>query len=404
MRKGKLFIVMVGLPARGKSTVATKLRESLGHDSLKVRIFNNGKLRRKMISEDSSYADFFDPKNTAGVALREKIGLINLQRARKYINQGGNIAILDATNASLERRKKIQALLGDHPILFIECVNEDDEILSASILQKIDLDEFGHLSQDEAIRSFRQRIDYYRSIYDPLEKETNFIKLDSVNNRIIAEELGSDVPFLEQLRDFLLTDMVNNLYLIRHGETHFNIEDRIGGDSSLSAAGREQAKALAEYFKNKEIPLIFTSQKKRTIQTAEPIKAMQERCEIIPLEEFNEIDSGICERMSYEEIKKGLPQVYTERKKDKFNYVYPGGEGYVTMQDRIYRGIKKTLYLSKPTYNIMIIGHRAANRMILSHFLYRRREDVPYIYIPQDRFFFISSTHNKKLFQLKRYQ
>lgn len=404
MRKGKLFIVMVGLPARGKSTVATKLRESLGHDSLKVRIFNNGKLRRKMIPENTSYADFFDPKNKAGVALREKIGLTNLQRARKYINQEGNIAILDATNASRERRKKIQALLGDYPILFLECVNEDDEILSASILQKIDLEEFGHLSQDEAIRSFRQRIAYYRSIYDPLEKETSFIKLDSLNNRIIVEELGSDIPFLEQLRDFLLTDMVKNLYLIRHGETYFNIEDRIGGDSSLSEAGMKQGEALAAYFKNKEIPLIFTSRKKRTIQTAEPIKALQKRCEIIPLEEFNEIDSGICERMSYEEIKKGLPQVYEERKKDKFNYVYPGGEGYVTMQDRIHRGIKKALYLSKPTDNIMIIGHRAVNRMILSHFLYRRREDVPYIYIPQDRFYFISSTHNKKLFQLKRYQ
>ncbi len=357
-----------------------------------------------MIPQNTSYAHFFDPENSEGVALREKIGRINMQRARNYINDKGNIAILDATNANRERRKMIQAMLGEHRILFVECINEDKEILEASILQKIDLQEFGHLSQEEAIESFNQRIAYYQSIYEPLDREPNYIKLDSVNNRILTEEINNDIPYLEQVRDFLLTDMVKNLYLIRHGETYFNIEDRIGGDSSLSPAGMEQAEALAGYFRYKEIPLIFTSQKKRTIQTAEPIRALQKKCKIIPLAEFNEIDSGICEKMSYEEIKKGLPRVYEKRKKDKYNYVYPQGEGYVTMQDRIYRGIKKTLYLSNPSINIMIIGHRAVNRMILSHFLYRRKEDVAYIYIPQDRFYYISSKHNKKLFQLKPYR
>ncbi|MBW1721718.1 MAG: histidine phosphatase family protein [Deltaproteobacteria bacterium] len=404
MKKEKLIIIMVGLPARGKSTVATKLKESLSSDALRVRIFNNGELRRKMIPENTSYARFFDPDNKEGVSLREKIGRINVQRARTFLRGKGNIAILDATHVSRERRKLVQALLGGYPILFIECINENKEILDASILRKIDMAEFGHLSQQEAIESFKQRISYYQSIYDPLEDETNFIKLDSLNNKILQEEINDEIPYLEQIRDFLLTDMVKNLFLIRHGETYFNIEDRIGGDSSLSAAGREQAWALAEYFKTKKIPLIFTSTKKRTIQTAEPIQALQERCSIIPLAEFDEIDSGICEKMSYEEIKRGLPHVYAARKQDKYNYVYPGGEGYVTMQDRIYRGIKKALYLSNPADNIMIIGHRAVNRMILSHFLYRRKEDVPYIYIPQDRFYYISSTHDRKVFQLKKFK
>ncbi len=404
MKNNKLCVVMVGLPARGKSTVATKLKQSLTHDSLRVRIFNNGELRRKMIPENTSYAGFFDPENRVGAALREKIGLTNIARARTYLSGNGSIAILDATHASRERRKVVHALLGDYPILFVECINENQEILDASILRKINLKEFGHLSQEEAIESFKQRIACYQSVYDPLEKERNYIKLDSLNNRIQKEEIRDNLPYMEQIRDFLRTDMVKSLYLIRHGETFFNIEDRIGGDSSLSPAGRAQARALADYFKTKTIPLIFTSQKKRTIQTAEPIRQGQGRCAIIPLTEFNEIDSGICERMSYEEIRTGLPNVYEARKKDKYNYVYPGGEGYVTMQERIYRGIKKALYLSKPSSAIMIVGHRAVNRMILSHFLFRQREDVPFIYIPQDRFYYISSTHSKKVFELKRYQ
>lgn len=399
----KLYIVMVGLPARGKTTIAAKLRQNLVHDQIKARVFNNGELRRKMIRENTSYAEFFDPQNEEGVALREKIGIINVERAKRYLSGHGNVAILDATHASAKRRSLIRAILSDHPLLFLECINDDAEILEASIVRKIDLPEFGHLNQEKAIGSFKQRIAYYESIYNPLKGEGNFIKVDSLNNKIIEEEIQDDIPFIEQIRDFLLTDMVKNLFLIRHGETHFNLEDRIGGDSDLTENGLVQARRLARFFRKKTVPLIFTSRKKRTIQTAIPIRNMQPECSIIPLAEFDEIHSGICECLSYEEIKRGMPQVYYARKKDKYNYVYPQGEGYITMEKRIERGIKKAIYLSKPSDNIMIVGHRAANRMILSHFLFRRREDVPYIYIPQDRFYYISATQNRKVFQLKSY-
>lgn len=403
MKDERLYIAMVGLPARGKSTIATKLKENLMHDSVKTRIFNNGNLRRKILRINTSDARFFDPNNREGVSLRKKIALLNMKRAQKFLNDGGQVAILDATNASLERRERILSLLNDHPILFIECINDNEEILQASILRKIDMAEFGHLTREAAIRGFKERISYYSSIQSPLSREKNFFKLDSLNNKIIQEEMAIDLPYHDQIRDFLVTDTVKHLFLIRHGETYFNLEDRIGGDSELTENGWSQARTMARYFKMKQIPLIFTSEKLRTIQTAEPIRDQQKDCTIIPLKEFNEINSGSCECMTYEEIKRDKPNVYYARRKDKYNYVYPEGEGYLTMQERINRGIKKALYLNKPLDNIMIIGHRAVNRMILSHFLFRRTEDVPYIYIPQDKFYYISATQNKKLFQSKSY-
>ena len=404
MEGNRLYIAMVGLPARGKSTIATKLKESLVHESVKTRIFNNGDLRRKMIRGNTSYAKFFDSNNSEGVAIRERIALTNMERAQKFLNSVGDVAILDASNVSRARRERIQSRLNDHLILFIECVNNDEEILSASMLRKINLTEFGHLTKEEAIQCFRERISYYQSIEEPLERERNYIRLDSLHNSIIGEGLTDIIPYYDQIRDFLVTNTVKNLYLIRHGETYYNLEDRIGGDSDLTEKGWAQARALANYFKKKRIPLIFTSQKKRTYQTAVPIKEVQEDCTIIPLAEFDEIDSGICECISYEKIRTQMPEVFSARKKDKYNYVYPEGEGYVTMQERINRGIKKALYLSNPSDNIMIIGHRAVNRMILSHFMFRREEDVPFIYIPQDKFYYISTTQNKKHFQLKRFE
>jgi len=400
----KLYIVMVGLPARGKSTLATKIKEDLQHDSVKTRIFNNGDLRRKLVPNNTSIAEFYDPENREAVTIREKIAEINLEKAKKYLKSGGDVAILDATNASIGRRKKIQAELDDYPMLFIECINDDDEILDESILRKIETPEFSYLSTEEAIRSFKKRISYYLPIYASLRNEPNFIKINSLYKTVLREEIKNSIPYYDQIRDFLVTDTIKHLYLVRHGETLFNLENRIGGDSELTENGLSQAKKLAKYFSNKEIPLIFTSRKKRTIQTAEPIRAMQKKCTIIPLAEFDEIDSGICECMSYSEIREKYPYIYSDRKKDKYNYIYPQGEGYATMKERIDRGINKMLYLSNSSSNIMIIGHRAANRMILSHFLFRREEDVPYIYIPQDKFYYISVTQNKKFFQLKKYK
>ena len=59
--------------------------------------------------------------------------------------------------------------------------------------------------------------------------------------------------------------------------------------------------------------------------------------------------------------------------------------------------------MSGESHNVMIVGHRAVNRMILAHFLYRRQEDVAYTYIPQDKFYHIVATQDKKLFQLRSY-
>jgi len=404
MKDKKLYIVMVGLPARGKSTIASKLKENLVKDGTRTRIFNNGNLRRKFTRDDTSYPEFYDPMNIDATALREKIAMMNIDRARHYLGNEGQVAILDATNVSLKRRETVTSLLKNHTLLFLECINNHKDILEASIQRKISLSEFRHMEREAAIQSFKKRIDYYNTIYKPLHNERNFVKLDSLNNQILEEVITGDIPYYERIRDFLVTDTVKNLFLIRHGETYFNLENRIGGDSGLTENGKGQAGKLSGYFKKKKIPVIFTSKKKRTIQTATPIKRLQKDCIVIPLEEFNEIDSGVCECMSYGEIREKMEHVYRERKKDKYNYIYPDGEGYVSMKERVDRGIKKALYLSTNSQNIMIIGHRAVNRMILSHFLYRRKEDVPFIYIPQDKFYHIVATQDKKLFQLKKYE
>jgi broad specificity phosphatase PhoE/predicted kinase len=400
----KLYIVMVGLPSQGKSTIAYRLQDIFKKNDIPTMIYNNGELRRKYAPSETWMSEFYNPHNAEAVDLRKQFALMNIQRAKKYLKNKGQVAVLDATNVSRSRRELIEEHLQDHPVLYIECINNDGDIVDLSIRHKVRSPEFASMSQEQAVMEFKKRIEYYRMIYNPLHVERNYILMDSLHNRIISEQIEDQLPLYSRIRDCLVTDVVKSLFLIRHTESMFNIEDRIGGDPDLTPRGRAQAEALGRFFQKKRISYIFTSEKKRTIQTAEPIRELQHDCTIVQLKEFNEINAGICEDMTYDEIQRFKPDIHSARKANKYNYAYPGGEGYASMKERIKIGIKKAFFLNQRPDNIMIIGHRAVNRMILSHFLYRREDDVPYIYVPQDKFYHIVATQDRKVFELKRYQ
>lgn len=404
MSDEKLYIVLMGLPARGKSTLAVRLRESFRKDAIATRIFNNGNLRRIYRPlEETSSAEFYSPSNASFMELRKKFARMNMERAKAYLRNSGQVAILDATNASRERRQMIENYLDDHPLLFIECFNDDEDILAWTILDKIKLPEFQTMSASRAEGEFLKRIDFYKMIYAPLMAERNYIRLESLQNKIIGEKHSDAIPLYARIRDYLVTDEVKNLFLVRHTQTEYNIEDRIGGDPGLTPKGVKQAGALGHFFAGRKISYIFTSRMLRTKRTAEAIAGLQKQCRVIALREFDEINAGVCDGMTYAEIEHRMPEIFRLREANKYDYAYPEGESYAMMKSRIEDGIKKSFFLNRSSDNILIVGHQAVNRMILSHFLYRRKEDVPYIYVPQDRFYHIVSTQNKKLFELRRY-
>lgn len=64
-----------------------------------------------------------------------------------------------------------------------------------------------------------------------------------------------------------------NLYVVRHGQTDWNIQGRIQGstDVELNSNGINQAKQTAELLKNIDFDVIYSSPLKRTIDTAKLI-------------------------------------------------------------------------------------------------------------------------------------
>lgn len=99
-----------------------------------VRPFSiTGELRRTLYGAESGTAEFFNPENARAQRLREQIALQNMERARAWLSNGGDVAIIDATNGSLAQRAALTEHLQDRPVLFVECVNDDPLLLDASI-------------------------------------------------------------------------------------------------------------------------------------------------------------------------------------------------------------------------------------------------------------------------------
>ena len=107
---------------------------------------------------------------------------------------------------------------------------------------------------------------------------------------------------------------------------------RIGGNSDLSPMGQKYATLLGKYINDQDIPgmRVWTSWLDRTIQTAAGIESPQERWKAL-----NEIDAGVCEELTYEEIAERYPAEFAARDHNKLTYRYPGGESYEDLVARL---------------------------------------------------------------------
>jgi 6-phosphofructo-2-kinase/fructose-2,6-biphosphatase 2 len=125
-----------------------------------------------------------------------------------------------------------------------------------------------------------------------------------------------------------------SIYFSRHGESIFNVQGKIGGsfmikvklgDSMLSPRGVEFSNQLPAVIKSligQDHLTIWTSSLRRTIQTA---STLSKDYNTIQLKQLDEIDSGVCDGLSYDAIEKLYPSDYLERESNKFNYRYHGG-------------------------------------------------------------------------------
>jgi len=377
-RAEKVVLVMVGLPARGKSFLARKVCRYLrwlGHDA---RVFNVGTYRRERVGQHQP-ASFFDPSNSSGNQARQRVALEALEDALRWLRADGQVAIYDATNSTRERRRMLEELCQRDgiPVLFIESVYDDPAIIENNIREtKLMSPDYAGVGTDDALNDFRQRIAHYAKAYEPVEDaRQSFVKVLDGGRQVVVNRV--DGPLRARVVALLMNTRLTRrtLWLTRHGQSLYNQRGRLGGDSELSHQGEDYGRALATHFATPPEGFeVWTSTLKRSMQTGSFLGLPTTEWRVL-----DEIDAGACDGMTYEEVARRMPDVYAARKADKLSFRFPQGESYL---DVIRRIEPLVLELERQTTPTLIIGHQAVLRTLYAYLIGDPVEHCPHLAFP----------------------
>lgn len=225
MKAEKLVVALVGLPNSGKTYIARKISRYLRWISYRTRAFSIAKYRLDRVGTKS--ADYFDPSSISSYQQRISVMTDALDDALRYLERGGDVAIIDGTNVSKDRRQiireKVRALEGCE-LLWIESCSERGDITDREFEELKNSPDF--LDKEDYIK----KMALYKANYQQVEEEEgSFIKVFDDGQKLI----------LHEIHGFLRTKIVSfvmNLhrvprpvYLVRHGESAFNERGLIGG-------------------------------------------------------------------------------------------------------------------------------------------------------------------------------
>ncbi|XP_072135084.1 6-phosphofructo-2-kinase/fructose-2,6-bisphosphatase 2-like isoform X4 [Mobula birostris] len=393
MTNSPTLIIMVGLPARGKTYVSKKLTRYLNWIGVPTKVFNLGQYRREAVKTYKSY-EFFRHDNEEAMKIRKECAIAALKDVKTYLlDENGQIAVFDATNTTRERRDLILNFARNNTfkVFFVESVCDDPEVIAANIklaslstcyLQevKVSSPDYADVAEDRIMDDFLKRIECYKVTYEPLDpddcdKELSFIKVINVGRRFLVNKVQDYIQ--SKIVYYLMNIHVHprTIYLSRHGESEYNSLGRLGGDSGLSHRGKQYAEALRQFVEEQRIPdlKVWTSQLKRTIQTAEALGVPYEQWKIL-----NELDAGVCEELTYSEIQDKYPDEFALRDQDKYHYRYPGGESY---QDLVQR-VEPVIMELERQGNVLVIAHQAVMRCLIAYFMNKGADELPYLKCP----------------------
>lgn len=164
---------------------------------------------------------------------------------------------------------------------------------------------------------------------------------------------------------------MGRLILVRHAETKKNALGKLhmpGDHEGLSKKGRKQAKVLAKRLLDFKPQVVFTSNEKRAINTAEIIAKMLK----VPYK----VEPGLEERnwgdftdRPWKDIVSVLDRMSLV---ERYLFVPPGGESWKAFEKRLIVNVEK-LVSEKET--IVIVTHGGAIRALMPYLLGVPREE-----------------------------
>jgi len=174
---------------------------------------------------------------------------------------------------------------------------------------------------------------------------------------------------------------------------------KVGSTGDVSGSGIDDTKKLS----------VWCSVLQRTIRTAAEVKKRNEDKvygKVVEWRGLTEIDAGVYDGLTYEEIEQRDPVGYAARNTDKLRYRYPQGESYVDVIERLEAVIFE---LERAKGPVLVVGHQAVLRCLYGYFLDIPLDEIPFLDVPlhtvikltpkayrcvEERFTLMRSTHS----------
>lgn len=441
----RLVVVMVGLPARGKSYLSKKLVRYLNWLQIPSKIFNVGSTRRekstdgpansplpdqggfakeKKEKKTAQDANFFSPDNAQSVEMREQWAQETLDHLLDYLmNRGGCVGVFDATNTTIQRRQNVfdavkHKTQGRAKVLYLESICNNWRLVDDNIHLKLDGPDYKNMDKAAALADFRGRLANYEKVYETISeeeeanKEFQVIQMVDVGRKVIACNIKGFIPS-QIIYYFLNFNLSKRLtFIARHGESTDNINGRIGGDAPLTERGRKFSKALIKFIElkrkefyqkqvkeyNEKLHSEYYADSQDELEPPKylPLEVLSsmllrsiQTAEYFPENEFtvkelralNELGAGSFDGMTYHEIQERYPDEFAARLEDKMTYRYPGIGGESYL-DVINRLKPIINEIEQTTNHMCIISHRVVCRILLAYYLNLSRDAIGELDVP----------------------
>ena len=169
---------------------------------------------------------------------------------------------------------------------------------------------------------------------------------------------------------------MTSIYLIRHAEAEGNLYRFAQGqyESYITELGHRQIDALAERFKDIRLDALYASDLIRTRTTATAITRYHElEMQLDPA--LREICLGVCEGMSFGDMRKFDPVQMDYFNNDPESWRAPGAETFRECTLRVFNAIKR-IAEENDGRTVAVVSHGMAIRSLLMYLLGKESRDV----------------------------
>ncbi|KAG5635090.1 hypothetical protein H0H81_012462 [Sphagnurus paluster] len=398
---GKILVLTIGLPARGKTHISRALERYLRWTGVKTQVVSLGDYRRKILGATTNVPpDYFTlgEKSPETQALRKKISEGCEKLIWDFFEGGGQVVIYDANNGTKAARQAVAEKFdkaGIH-VIMLETICDNREIIENNIRSvKISSPDYRGWEPDKAVEDYYKRIHDHEKYYETISDKTwPYIRIFNASRGEDYAESDADLSpagweYAEQLKDFVLERRAKSLTergldpserrLVIWTSTHRRAHHTAW--PFLAAAQASNAAQGIETATQETSSLLSATDEshmhtKKTIVSRISSPAL--KVKVVEKPQMLEINPGIWDGLSPEQAQKYYPKDWERFLKDPYSFRAPRAESYHDLSVRLDPVL---IELEKEQSDLLIIGHASVIRCMLAYLIGLPASEIPAIEI-----------------------